>query len=46
MMNVTGDYDNITDRNFTNNSTNNENSFYLIIPTILLTNLVACHFYV
>ena len=45
-LNTTIDYDNHTDREFTNICTNNENKFDIIIPTILLTYLVIYHFYV
>ena len=37
VLNITDDYDNITDINFTNNCTENENNIDIFIPTFLLT---------
>ena len=34
---IADDYDNITDLNFSNNCTDNENNIDIIIPTLLLT---------
>ena len=40
----TDDYDNITNFNFTNNSTNIENNIDIIMPTLLLTILCGLSF--
>ena len=41
---ITDDYNNNTDLNFTKNCTNNEDNFDIIIPTILLTILCGLSF--